>query len=696
MGIVRYVRGIFAVAIAGSSLALVVATSAHAAAPTSGRFTQLPPTRIVDTRSGLGAPKGALDGETLLKIQVAGAGGVAPDASAVAVNLTIVAAVRPGFVTLWGQPGQTSAAIRPNASNLNVGAAGQTVANMTMIALSSDGSANLYVNSGGHVLIDVAGFWTPATTSTSGRYTAITPFRTLDTRGGPKVPPGGFVDAKVTGFAGIPDDAAAVAVAITATDATGPGFITAWAAGAPMPDASNLNLPDKGATIPNLAIVPVGAGGKISLFTSGGTHIIADVAGWFTGASAPSSNDGLFVPIEAERIVDTRNGSGGGFRRLSAELAEELLIAGRGNVPGSGVAAVAINLTITNPLDDGFLTASPSGVSVPNASNVNFSRGQTVAGLAFTRLGANGAANLFSFASTNVIADVSGYFTGPPSPDEGVHPTRCENLMQVTRDDGSSNSVLLRDRTGHNPDITIASGVSDGNIAPTCDYIAVVSDNSDNSQRIERYSFAGRKMNVIAPSVDYTAITISANGHYVFTAEGIGANGLARYVYLNDAYTGARGPIVDMKANIVWGIDLVDRTSNFLRVGAVSATTPFADYLVPSRGGSSVEISPEQHPSGRFLQQIVAPNSAVTATLTVDANNLTATAKVCSASCYSIASAESILFTPQDELVAMLSSGSAVIYKPATSSSTALPLAANEIGISFPTYALGPISIFGV
>jgi hypothetical protein len=684
MGIVRYSRGIVAIAIATSSLAFVATNPAHAAAATAGRFTQLPPTRIVDTRSGLGAPKGALNAETLLKIQMGGVSGIAPGASAVAVNLTIVNAVRPGFATLWGQPGQTGAGAQPTVSNLNVGSAGQTVANMTMVALSSDGSANLYVNSGGHVLIDVAGFWTPATTSTSGRYTAITPARTLDTRGGSKVLPGGFVDAKVTGFAGIPNDAAAVAVAITATDATGPGFITAWAAGTTMPDASNLNLPDKGATIPNLAIVPVGAGGKISIFTSGGTHIIADVAGWFTGASAPSSSDGLFVPINAVRIADTRGGSAGGFRRLSAELAQELPIAGSGNVPASGVAAVAINLTVTNPLDDGFLTASPSGVAVPDASNVNFGRGQTVAGLAFTRLGANGAISLSSYASTNFIGDVSGYFTGPPAPDQGVHPTLCENLMQVTRDDGATNSVLLRDRTGHNPDIVIATGVATGEIAPNCDYVAVISHNSDQTNRIDRYSLGGRKSSAVAASIKYNSRILSADGKQIYTAEGLGASGLAQTVFSTDVYTGQRRLITDVKGEVIFNLENVDRSGATLRVSAPSATTPFADYLLTLWNG---QLSGEQHPGARFVQQIVAPNNGATATLSVDANNTTATATVCRSTCQSFAGVDFIQFTPQDELVVFYSNGIATVYAAPYNVGVPLALASNEIDASFPVYA---------
>ncbi len=37
-----------------------------------------------------------------------------------------------------------------------------------------------------------------------------------------------------------------------------------------------------GQTVPNLVVVKVGAGGVVDLFNStGSTHVVADVAGWF-------------------------------------------------------------------------------------------------------------------------------------------------------------------------------------------------------------------------------------------------------------------------------------------------------------------------------------------------------------------------------------------------------------------------------
>jgi hypothetical protein len=93
----------------------------------------------------------------------------------------------------------------------------------------------------------------------------------LDTRNGMgapagKVPDNGTITLQVTGRGGVPaTGVSAVILNVTATDATQPGFVTAWPAGGGQPVASNLNVERAGQTIPNLVIVPVGPGGGVSL-----------------------------------------------------------------------------------------------------------------------------------------------------------------------------------------------------------------------------------------------------------------------------------------------------------------------------------------------------------------------------------------------------------------------------------------------
>lgn len=117
-----------------------------------GAFVALPPTRLVDTRSG--APVGAGPANERV-VQVAGAAGIAADATAVALNLTVTQpSSSGGFVTLYPDD-----ATRPSASNINFNA-GQTVANFAMVKLGTGGRIRVYNQVGTvHAILDVAGFY---------------------------------------------------------------------------------------------------------------------------------------------------------------------------------------------------------------------------------------------------------------------------------------------------------------------------------------------------------------------------------------------------------------------------------------------------------------------------------------------------------------------------------------------------------
>ena len=83
-----------------------------------------------------------------------------------------------------------------------------------------------------------------------------------------------------------------------------------------------------------------------------------------------------------------------------------------GGVPASGVSGVVLNVTAVASAG-GFLTVYPADVGVPNASNVNFTAGQVVPNLVAVKLSGAGVVAIRngSPGSTNVIADVAGYFT---------------------------------------------------------------------------------------------------------------------------------------------------------------------------------------------------------------------------------------------------------------------------------------------
>ena len=115
---------------------------------------------------------------------------------------------------------------------------------------------------------------------TASAYVAVVPARLLDTRASGASPgDGSTTRVPVAGRAGVPADATAVALNVTATDTTAPGFVTVWPAGLPRPEASNLNVERPGQTVPNLVIVPLGDGGAVDVFALAATDLVVDVVG---------------------------------------------------------------------------------------------------------------------------------------------------------------------------------------------------------------------------------------------------------------------------------------------------------------------------------------------------------------------------------------------------------------------------------
>ena len=72
--------------------------------------------------------------------------------------------------------------------------------------------------------------------------------------------------------------------------------------------------------------------------------------------------------------------------------------------------SVALNVTADAALEGGFVTVFACGSAVPNASNLNYAVGQTIANAVITRIGTDGTVCLYNFGATNLIADVTGYF----------------------------------------------------------------------------------------------------------------------------------------------------------------------------------------------------------------------------------------------------------------------------------------------
>jgi hypothetical protein len=130
-------------------------------------YVALSPSRICDTRaeqtgvvaanecnhSGTGT--GTLGAAASLTVQVSGVGGVpASGVGAVVANVTATNTTAASYLTVWPDP-----TARPNASDLNW-VAGETVPNLVVVELGSDGAVDVYNYAGStDVVVDVEGYY---------------------------------------------------------------------------------------------------------------------------------------------------------------------------------------------------------------------------------------------------------------------------------------------------------------------------------------------------------------------------------------------------------------------------------------------------------------------------------------------------------------------------------------------------------
>lgn len=368
-------------------------------------FVPLSPVRILDSRNGGGGRQGAFGPGETWNLPVRGLNGVPANATAVVVNLTGAGATLDTYITAW-PAGQGM----PATSNVNV-VAGSAVPNLAVVGIGSNGAISLFNSFGSaHILADLVGYFCEGTTGTTG-LSPLVPDRLLDTRNGlggqlGALGPGAVFDVQVTGRCGVPSSCAAAVLNVTAVGPTASTFLTVWPTGEGQPTTSSVNVPP-GLTAANLVITKLGPDGKVRLRNdSGATHVLVDVAGYFT-----TGTGGRYQPLAPRRIADTRSGIGVAKARVGTTPLS-VTIAGANGVPASGVTAVQINLTAVAPSQDTYLTVYPSGSPMPNASNLNLAGQAVRANSVIARVGADGKILVVcGQGNTDVLVDVVGYFT---------------------------------------------------------------------------------------------------------------------------------------------------------------------------------------------------------------------------------------------------------------------------------------------
>ena len=297
----------------------------------------------------------------------------------------------------------------------------------TVLNVTSTNDANLvhtYAEPGTYAVsysvTDAGGDSTTVTksfTTAGSDFSPITSARLLDTRkdiGGTsaELANDGSITLKVAGVDGIPADATAVDLNLTAVDATGSGYIEADTGKAN--GTSNLNY-DKSLIYSNSVVAQIAPDGTVTLRNTGTAKavkldLIADATGYFAASQADR-----FDFVATSRIMDTLSGLGGSEGALGAGKTDVLTVAGVGGLPASGIAAVAVNLTVTDTTKEGYLVAYPDGTAQPGTSDVDWQGTTTKAANAIVPVGSDGAIDISNGSAdggaTDVLVDVTGYFT---------------------------------------------------------------------------------------------------------------------------------------------------------------------------------------------------------------------------------------------------------------------------------------------
>ena len=251
--------------------------------PTSTGVAAAIPQRLADTRTA--DPAARHPAGVPLRVTIPGAG--AATTTAVALDVTAVGAVAPGFATAYPCDEPV-----PETSNVNYGA-GAATPNLTIVQPGATGEVCVVASTDVNLLVDLF-----AVFDATAEVSIAAPVRVFDTRrpGGAAVGAGSTSVIDVAA-AGIPPAAGGVLANITATQSAGDGFLTVYPCAAGLPVASNLNV-TAGRDVANFVLVEPDPAGHVCVFSSTATHVIVDIVG---------SLGDTFSGQTPKRLLDTRS-----------------------------------------------------------------------------------------------------------------------------------------------------------------------------------------------------------------------------------------------------------------------------------------------------------------------------------------------------------------------------------------------------
>ncbi len=365
------------------------------------RFIPINPCRVVDTRwptGPFGGPIIATNSSRDFSIPEGGCG-IPTTAQAYSLNVTVVPSGAIGYLEIWptGQP-------QPVASLLN--SDGRVKANAAIIPAGSNGAVTVYSSDATHVILDINGYFVPASNPAALAFYPLTPCRVADTRntgsGGPALTFGEIRVFPVATRCGVPASAQAFSMNVTAVPHGGIGLLTVFPAGQSQPNSSTLNTGSL--AVANAAVVPAGTNGSIAVYSNNPVDVVLDVDGYF----APPAPGGLSLfNVTPCRVYDSRFAGPAPHAPISGTVA--IGVASSVCAVPAPAQAYVLNATVVPASDLGLLSLYPNGAPAPSSSTLNADDLAVTSNMAIVPT-SNGVVNALASSQTHLILDVYGYF----------------------------------------------------------------------------------------------------------------------------------------------------------------------------------------------------------------------------------------------------------------------------------------------
>lgn len=161
---------------------------------------------------------------------------------------------------------------------------------------------------------------------TGANYHALNPSRIADTRTTVALGAGKVLRVKVAGVGGVPTSGATSAeLDVTATGATGKGYLAAYPDGTTRSSASTLNF-TKGVSISNTGAVTIGTSGYVDIYASATTQVVVDVEGYYAAAAAQTVSLTTANALNGGQTVLTHVGGKVGDPGFATPLTSEVTL----------------------------------------------------------------------------------------------------------------------------------------------------------------------------------------------------------------------------------------------------------------------------------------------------------------------------------------------------------------------------------